>query len=181
MLRWFIRRRLAAFEREFGYDLGYAREILDADLGAFLALARMQAMSTYAKDIPTDVACAVKLTGTVTEDCGPCTQLMVAYAARDRVDGRVIRAILAGDEASLSPEVVLAIHFARAVLARDPAADDLRDRIRARWGPRAVVALAFGLTVSRMYPTLKYSLGHGRACSRVLVDGAPAVVAHHAA
>jgi hypothetical protein len=181
MLRWFIRRRLAAFERTYGYDLGYAREIMDTDLGAFLALGRLQGLSSYRKGVPAAVAYAVKLVGTIAEDCGPCTQLMVAFAARDGVDGRVVRAILAGDEAALSPDIVLAIHFARAVLARDPAADDLRDRIRARWGPRAVVSLAFGLTAARMYPTLKYSLGHGRACSRVLVDGTPAPVARHAA
>ena len=181
MLRWFIRRRLAAFERTYGYDLGYAREIMDADLGAFLALGRLQGLSTYRKDVPAEVAYAVKLVGTVAEDCGPCTQLMVAFAARDRVDGRIVRAVLAGDEAAAGPDVALAMQFARAVLARDPAADDLRDKVRARWGPRAVVSLAFGLTAARMYPTLKYSLGHGRACSRVLVDGTPAPVAHHAA
>jgi hypothetical protein len=181
MLRWFIRRRLAAFERAYGYDLGYAREILDADLGAFLAMARLQGLSEYRKDVPVAVAYAVKLVGTVAEDCGPCTQLMVAYAARDGVDGRVVRAILAGEEAAAGPDVALAMQFARAVLARDPAADDLRDRIRARWGPRAVVALAFGLTAARLYPTLKYSLGHGRACTRVMVDGAPAPVGRLAA
>jgi hypothetical protein len=181
MLRWFIRRRLAAFARAYGDDLGYVREILDTDLRAFLALGRIQGFSAYRADLPADVAYAVRLTGTVAEDCGPCTQLMVAFAARDGVDGRVVRAILADDQAALSPDVVLGIRFARAVLARAPDADDHRDRIRERWGPRAVVSAAYGLTSARLYPTLKYALGHGQACRRVVVDGVPAPVARTAA
>jgi hypothetical protein len=29
-----------------------------------------------------------------------------------------------------------------------------------------------------MYPTLKYALGHGRSCSRIVVAGEPAAVRH---
>src|SRR5687768_8315490 len=111
MLRWFIRRRLAAFERQYQYDLGYAREVLDADLGAFLAMARLQGLSSYRKDIPADVAYAAKLIGTLVEDCGPCTQLMVAFAERDGVPGATLRAILAGDDAALPEPVLLGVRF----------------------------------------------------------------------
>lgn len=30
---------------------------------------------------------------------------------------------------------------------------------------------AFGMTTSRIYPTIKYALGHGKTCQRVLVGG----------
>jgi hypothetical protein len=43
------------------------------------------------------------------------------------------------------------------------------------------VSLAFGLTAARLYPTLKYALGHGRACTRVTVAGTPAPLHRHAA
>jgi hypothetical protein len=33
------------------------------------------------------------------------------------------------------------------------------------------VALALALTTARMYPTVKYALGHGKNCSRVMVAG----------
>jgi hypothetical protein len=42
-----------------------------------------------------------------------------------------------------------------------------------RWGRRAVVSLAFAITAARVYPTVKYALGHGKACTRVVVGGAP--------
>jgi hypothetical protein len=53
-------------------------------------------------------------------------------------------------------------------------ADPLRDEIIARWGDKALVAIGLALTTARMYPTLKYALGHGRTCSKVVVAGAPA-------
>src|SRR5262249_32094109 len=36
MLQWLLRRRIAAFERSTGYDASYVRDILDADMAAFL-------------------------------------------------------------------------------------------------------------------------------------------------
>ena len=50
-------------------------------------------------------------------------------------------------------------------------ADPLREEIIRRWGRKGLVALSLALTTARMYPTLKYALGHGKACSRVEVAG----------
>ncbi len=69
----------------------------------------------------------------------------------------------------------LAYRFARAVLARDiEAADPLREEILRRWGKGALVDIGLAVTTARLYPTLKYALGHGKACSRVTVAGQPA-------
>lgn len=173
MIKWLIRRRLAAFERTYGYDVSYARDILDADATALLRLARLDGLSRYRRDVPFDVYYAVKLTGTIAEDCGPCTQLVVAMALRDGVAPRTIAAVIGGDAAALGDDVRLGVRFARASLARDPAADELRADVVRRWGPRALVSLAFALAAARLYPTIKYALGHGRACQRVVVAGEP--------
>jgi len=171
MLKWLIRNRLAAFQNKFGYNVDYARQILDADTGAFLRFARIDGLSKYRRDVPRDVYYAVKLTSVVLEDCGPCTQLIVAMALADRVEPRTIASVLEGTEALLSDDVRLGVRFARAVAAHDVAADELRDDIVKRWGPRALVSLAFAITSARIFPTIKYALGHGKACQRVIVDG----------
>ena len=171
MLKWLIRNRLAAFQRRFGYDLDYARAILDADTGAFLRLARLDGLTRYRRDIPFDVYYAAKLATTVMEDCGPCTQLVVAMAIEDGVEPRTIATVLDGTDAMLPEPVRLGVRFARAVAAHDVAADELRDQIVERWGPRALVSLAFAITAARIYPTVKYALGHGKACQRILVAG----------
>jgi hypothetical protein len=67
--------------------------------------------------------------------------------------------------------VALAYRFARASRDRDPEADALRDEVVRRWGPRGLVSLAFAVTTTRMFPTLKSALGHARSCTRVRVAG----------
>jgi hypothetical protein len=72
----------------------------------------------------------------------------------------------------MPPDVALAWRFTRATLEHDPAADGYRDEIVKRWGPRAVVSLAFAIVTARLYPTVKYAMGHGKACTRIVVGGA---------
>ena len=60
------------------------------------------------------------------------------------------------------------------------AADPLREEIRRRWGEAGLTAIALQLTTARMYPMLKYALGYGKSCSKVVVAGVAAPVAHPA-
>jgi len=181
MLRWFIRRRLAAFTRTYGYDTTYMGDVLDADVAAFLKFARVSSISSYRKGVPAAPWYAAKIVGAMAEDCGPCTQLVVTMAEHDRVEHDVLRAVLAGDTAAMPEDVAIAFRFARAVLAHAPEADELREQAVARWGQRGLVSLGFALTSARMFPTLKYALGHGRSCTRVTVAGTAAPVQRHAA
>lgn len=178
MLKALINKRLDAYEREYGYDVSYIREVLDADVGAFLRFAKLTSISSYARDLPVEAQFAAKIVGTMAEDCGPCTQLMVTTAERAGVPSGTLQAILRGDDAALGPDARLAVMFSRAVLQRDPEADTWRARARERWGRRGVVSLAFALVSARAYPTLKYAMGFGRECSRIVVAGNPVVVAH---
>jgi hypothetical protein len=96
-------------------------------------------------------------------------------AAKAGVDPQVLRAILAGDEAAMGDDAALAYRFARASLERRlEEADALREDVVRRWGRKGLVAVALALTTARMYPTVKYALGHGKSCSRVMVAGVAA-------
>jgi hypothetical protein len=171
MIRWFIHRKLRDFERKYHYDASYMHEVLEADPTAFLKFMRASGVGTYRKDVPVDAWTAAALTSSVQADCGPCTQLGVGFALQAGVAPGTIAAIIRGDLAAMSPEAALGVRFARAVLARDPAADDCREEIHRRWGTRAVIALAYGIMGAQLYPTLKYALGHGKACTRVVIAG----------
>jgi len=171
MLSWFIRRKLEAFERQHGYDASYLHEVLDIDPGAFLKFSRATALAAYRKDVPADVYCGASLTSSVLADCGPCTQLGVGLALQAGVAAGTIAAIIRGDEQAMPPDVALAARFARAVLARDEQTDRYREEIQRRWGDRALLSLAFGIMATQLYPTLKYAMGHGKACTRVVVEG----------
>jgi hypothetical protein len=181
MIKWLLRRQIARFEREYDYDASYMRDMLYASTRAFLKFGRVMGLTTYRKDVPGDAAFAAGLATTLAEDCGPCSQLVVTMAERQGVAPAVIKAVLAGDERAMTPEAALGYRFAQATLRHDPAADALRDEIVARWGRRALVSLAFAVTAGRMFPTMKYALGHGKSCSLIQVGGAPAEVSRKAA
>jgi len=179
MIRWFVKRQMKAIEKSFGYDLSYAREILEASPRAFWHLTRITAAAGFREKVSRDAWYAAKLAATLSEDCGPCTQLVVTIAERDSVNSATIRAILAEDKKAMPDEASLGFYFARAVLARDVGESDrLRAEILKRWGPRGLVSLALAIASSRTFPTIKYALGHGRACTLVHVAGAAAPLAH---
>jgi hypothetical protein len=171
MLKWFLSRWITKFERTWNYDASYLRDVLDADPRAMMAFSRVTAFGQYHKDVPLAVFCAAGIVGAMREDCGPCTQLGIDMAQRNGVDPAVLRAIVARDINAMPFEVALAVRFAEASLDHAPEADDLREEVLRRFGKRGLVSLAFVMTASRLYPTLKYALGHGRACTRLTVGG----------
>jgi hypothetical protein len=173
MIKWALRRAIARFEREWNYDAGYLRDMVDASPRSAWLFFRATALGHFRRDIPLDAWFAAGITAVRHEDCGPCTQLAVTMAERAGVSPAVLRAVLAGDPDAMPPEIEVVWKFTRATLAHDAAADRYRAPIVERWGPRAVVSLAFAITAARMYPTVKYALGHGKACTRVVVGGTP--------
>jgi len=181
MLKWLIRNRLAAFEKKYDFDASYMRELLDIDSKAFFAFAKAGNLGNYKRDVPEIVHFCVGIVGTVGEDCGPCTQLGVTMALEKGVPPSVLEAVLRNDTSRMPDDVQLGVRFARAVLAHAAEADGLREEIVKRWGPRALVSLAFALNASRLFPTMKYAMGHGRACQRVQVGGQPVAVVRGAA
>jgi hypothetical protein len=102
----------------------------------------------------------------------------VTMAERAGVSPAVLRALLADQPDAMPPDVALVWKFTRATLAHDAAADEYRDAIVKRWGRRALVSVAFAITAARIYPTVKYALGHGKACMRVVVGGTPIALDH---
>jgi hypothetical protein len=159
------------FERAFNYDAGYMRDVLDASPTAFFKFSMLSGLTPH-RAAPSAALAAAGIAATLREDCGPCTQIGVDIAERRGVEAEVLRGILAGDERAMGETAALAWRFANASLERDMAtADPLRDEIVRRWGQKALVAISLSIVTGRMYPTLKYALGHGKTCSRIVVSG----------
>jgi hypothetical protein len=178
MFRWALRKAIDKFERQWNYDASYMRDLIDASPRAAWLFSRAAALGRFRRDVPLEPWFAAGITAVRHEDCGPCTQLGVAMAERAGVSPAVLRAVLADNPDAMPADVRLVWQFTRATLAHDPAADAYRDEIVKRWGRLGLVSLAFAITASRLYPTVKYALGHGKACMRVVVDGAPVLLDH---
>src|SRR5215469_4435202 len=80
MIKWLLRRRLAAFERTWNYDAAYLHEMLDADARALMLFGKVQALSRYRKDVPPSAYCAAGIVAVMKEDCEPCRQLAIDMA-----------------------------------------------------------------------------------------------------
>ena len=137
MIRWILRKGVGSFEREWSYDAGYMRDLIEASPRAAWLFSRATALGQFRRDVPIEAWCAAGITAVRHEDCGPCTQLGVTMAERAGVSPPVLRAVLADDPDAMPPDVALAWRFTRATLAHDAAANDFRDAIVKRWGPRA--------------------------------------------
>jgi hypothetical protein len=171
MIKWLLRRQIAAFERTWNYDASYIHEMIDADPRAAMAFGKVIGMSQYRKDIPAAAHFAAGIVAVMAEDCGPCTQLTIDMAQRQGVEPEILRAIVARDLAAMPYEVALAVRFAEKTLQHAPAADDLREEVLRLWGRRGLVSLVFAITSARLFPTVKYALGHGHACTRLTIGG----------
>ena len=178
MLKALLKRQIDRFERTWNYDASYMRDLAEASPAGYLRFGLVAGLVDR-KAAPAAALAAAGIVGTLAEDCGPCVQISTDMALAGGVKPAVLAAILAGDVAAMGADAALAYGFARASLARDmEAADPLRDEIVGRWGRKGLVAIGLSLTTARMYPTLKYALGHGKACSRVMVAGQAAPVLH---
>ncbi len=171
MRRWLLHRLISRWEQTWNYDAAYLHELIDINPRAAMAFGKLQAISRYRKDVPLAAYCAAGIVAVMSEDCGPCTQLVIDMAERGGVEPAVLRAVVMRDYAGMPYDVALAARFAEATLHHAPQADDLREEVVRQFGKRGLAALAFAILSARMYPTLKYALGHGRACTRVVIGG----------
>lgn len=173
VLKWFLRRKVAEFERDNHYDMSYARVILDANPRAMIALHRAGALAQYRGPLSESARNGVKLVAALHEDCGPCLQLGVTMALAAGVPRETIVSVICR-EPTRDPDTDLVVNFARAVLSKSAEEPTLREEVLRRFGQDGLTAVAFALTGTRMYPMLKAVLGYAE-CYPVVQVGADSI------
>lgn len=169
MLRSSYHRSLAKIEREFGYDATYLHELVDSSGSAAFKFMLFQPLATHREGVPKDAWFAAKLAGALSEDCGPCSQLVVDMALKARVSGATLAALARGDLASAGADAALGFRYGQAVATNAPDAVTLAEDVRERFGDRGLVSLALVVTTARVFPTLKRGLGHGATCQELII------------
>lgn len=169
MIRYLLNKMLLSMKERYGYDVRYQQDILYTDLKTYLKFMGFQTMATHSGNLPAGPLFAARLRAIIWDDCGPCTQLIVDMALEAKLSPETVSAIIDKDLDSLPADIALVVRFADLVLAHDPEADDLREKILALWGKEGLIAIAYGISSSRVYPAIKYALGYGNACSRIQI------------
>ena len=169
MIRYLLNKTLLSMKKRYDYDVRYMQDILQTDVKTFLKFMGFQTMSAHSGNLPAAPLFAARIRTIIWDDCGPCTQLIVNMALEARVSPEIVRAIIDKDLSQLPEEVALVAEFADLVLAHNPEADDLREKILALWGKEGLISIGYAISSTRVYPALKYTLGYGSACSRIQI------------
>jgi hypothetical protein len=170
MFKQFLHRRIARLERAFGYDATYFHEVVEASTPAFAKFTAFQWMSSHRDQIPRDAWFAARIAAALCEDCGPCTQLVVNMALREKMSPLAIASLLRGDLEQAGGDAELGFRYGIAVANNTDDAVQLCEDVEARYGKRGLVSLAYAVACSRVYPALKRGLGHGAVCSKIVVS-----------
>jgi hypothetical protein len=169
-----LHRKVAEFEAAYGYDASHSHEMIDAAPASAAIFATLPMMVDRAA-APASALAAAGMATFYVEDCQPCAQIGLDISLQSGVDAETLRAIVAGDKLSMGPDAALAWRFARAVLAHDEAAAaPLRREILHQWGSAGLMAVSLQITIAKMFPTVKYALGHGHPIQELKVGGKPA-------
>ena len=180
MIKSLLHRQVRKFASAFDYDATYVHDIIDTSTAAALKFTVFQMLATPTKDVPADVLYAACVAAAVSEDCGPCAQLVVKMALKAGVPPRTITALLRGDLEAAGKDAELGFRYGIAVAQNTLDAVSLSERVEKRFGERALVTLSFAVAFGRVYPTVKRGLGHGAACTKIEV-GKETVVLRQAA
>jgi len=168
MLRFLVRRVVAAMRKRYDYDGSYLDEVAAVSSGGALRLMLLPLLSQYRGSAPIDLAAGAAVASTREGDCGPCLQLAVDMALEEGASPDDLRRALAGDTAGAG-DVGLGYRFARAAIEDGAELADLRSEVITRHGEGAVVALSLAAATGRTWPVIKRGLGHGQACRLVTV------------
>jgi alkylhydroperoxidase family enzyme len=170
MLRRYFHRNIAKLEQQFSYDATYLHEVVDTSPAAAFKFVLAQAMARHADGVPKDALYAAKLAAALSEDCGPCVQLGVNMALKDGMPREKIEAMLRGDIDAAGVDAALGWRYGMAVATNAVNVLAEVEQARLRFGERGLVTLAFAVASVRVYPTLKRALGHGAACTKIVVS-----------
>jgi alkylhydroperoxidase family enzyme len=169
MIRKLILKRLDAEERSLGESLDYVRYILRASLPAFIKFTLFTPLSQHRRKLPSASYRVARILATQDEDCGTCVQIEVNLARKDGVPADVVHAVLNNRPEDLSPELAEVYHFTKAVVEASGNEEELRHRIRQRYGEEGLVEMALGIAAARVFPVTKRALGFATSCALVEV------------
>lgn len=178
MLGAIFHRIVARFERSFGYDGGYLHEMVDASARSAFKFMLFQPLANHRENVPREAWFAAKLAGAMSEDCGPCSQLVVDMALEAGVSAATLIALARDQMTQAGADAALGFRYGRAVAVNQADAASLAREVRERFGDRGLVSLAFAVASARVFPTLKRGMGHGAACRKLVIEEEVVPVGH---
>ncbi len=176
MLQFFALRRLASLERQLQLpgSMDYLRYLAASAPRAFRKFALFLPLAAHRRRLPTEVVTAVRVAGTMHQDCGTCVEVVLVQARQEGVPAALLEALVAGRAEAMPADVALAYRFARAVCEQTAEADELREQVRTRFGDEGLAELALAVASVQVFPITKRALGFAQSCSATFGPGSAA-------
>jgi len=171
MLNMIIERILRKMEKTTGVSSDYARDINRGSTKAFYRFMRFMPMAHHRTAAPKEASCVAAIATIIQQDCGPCLQVVVTIGLHNGVDASIIKEAIRGDQDGLGPALSLVHRYATNIGQGNPAPESEIQAIRDLWGQAGLVDIAFAVSASPVFPTLKKALGHAAICLPLDVDG----------
>lgn len=169
MNRWLLGKLLVWGEKNLGVGMDYAWHLRDVAPSRLWRFAMIKTVEGPRQITSPSVYHAAGLAAAMAEDCGPCVQIHVNLALKDRVAPDILRNLVAGNLDRVPQDIATAFRYGDAV-AKGVMADDLREEIRKAWGERGLIELAFTVAAARFYPAVKRGMGFAHSCERVVIE-----------
>ena len=170
MNRWLLTKLLVWGEKQIGgVSMDYAYHLRDVAPWRLWRFSMIKTVEGNREHTPSDVYHAAGMAAAMTEDCGPCVQIHANFALKDGMNADVLRALVMRKLDRVPADIALGFRYGETI-ARGEAADELRDEIRAKWGEKGLIELAFTVAAARFYPAVKRGMGFAHTCERVVVN-----------
>lgn len=169
MIRRLALRQIDRFERQVGASLDYVRFMVKTSLRASLKFAKFVRLSSYRRVLSADTQAVAAIVATRAADCGPCVQMAVRLAQQSGASREVLAAAVERRPDDLPKDLGDVYRFAEAVTHQSHDLDELRERVRARYGDEGLVELALTIGFTTVFPITKRALGYAISCEQTTV------------
>jgi hypothetical protein len=166
-IRKLLHEMIGKMEAGLGMEAPHMHFIIDTSIGAFLDLMFALKLSKHREVLPSEAAHLARIVATQSADCGSCLQFAVKTALKEGMRPEWIEAALDHRPQALPRELREIYEFTGHLLQHTYAEDELRESIRARYGDRGLVDVAFAIASAQVMPLTKQALGFAKSCSKV--------------
>lgn len=166
MLPRLLERKIAGRERELGVKLDCLRHIARHAPGEVSRLDLLEPPRLRGR-LPAEVFHLARLQVALVEDCRTCVQVELNLARRNGVAPELLRAVISQYLEDLPADLADVVRFAWISAQPGGNGDEVRERLRDRFGEEGMVELALAVATARLLPTLQRSLGYTGSCATV--------------
>ena len=156
------------FESHYSYDSTYMRELLTSSPVGYEKFDAFMPLVAHREHLTKDVFWVARLSVMQFEDCGHCLQLNVRMALEDGVEAAIVRAAIQGGKSL--PDHLRSVHAYARQVANNQREPTLFEQMSERFNQAQRLELGLCIATTRVFPTIKRTLGYTKACQLINIE-----------